>query len=141
MHASRFDTLASRSPTAAGSRRRALSGLLTGTLALMSGRSSGEAGTKKRKKKRSPTCPEPTDCPTPNTCPNRTCCRCSAASPAGAGCRLARGATTADLPFQVCAEVCGGEGYVTEEVGRPPPGYSVACSFEGPCVLPACPLI
>ena len=135
MHASRFDTLAPRSLTAAGSRRRALAGLLTGTVALMSGRSSGEAGKKKRKKKR---CPAPTVCPPPDTCPSHTCCKCAATSPTP-GCHIGGHAANLDEASVVCGQVCGGANHVGG-MGIADPGFAVVCLLDGTCQVARCPI-
>src|SRR4051794_2269496 len=110
-------------------RRRALAGLVAGTVALVGGGSRSEA----RKKK---TC---------KTCPARTCCDCTASSPAGAGCHYGAPATTQAELVAACEHACGGPTFWTGGTGSLA-GESVICTSAtdarpNTCVRARCPLI
>ena len=126
-------------------RRQALAGLFTGTVALVSGRSSGEA--KKKCRERSCpdcTCPEPTVClPPPDSCPVRkTCCVCNAMSETP-GCQY----TSVQAPMggtpALCEEMCGGPGTTSGGEGSSLGGSTVTflCAAGGTdCARVDCPL-
>ena len=115
-------------------RRRALTGLVAGTVALVGGASRGEAK-RKCKKKSCPTCPEPTVCPPPNTCPARVCCRCFNMALEPIACSyLPAGSTAAD-----CTARCGSS---RSGIDTPPPsGFTAVCdAATNGCVTASCPL-
>jgi hypothetical protein len=113
-------------------RRRALAGLVAGTVALAGGASRSEAGKKKRKK-RCPTCPAATVCPPPDTCPARKCCQCQDAGGAPVACRV----IPADGTINDCAVACtSGFGSLV----APHSGFSAVCDVTGKCIVVACPI-